>query len=712
MPTPTIAPFRVLSRRAAEAIGEVSSWGADHPWGAFAAALTPLGVTPSAGQLAALAALQDALDAGSSSVALEAAMSALPPRLYVVLRRLSAGWALDIAPARAAILLHAMGENPALESLRPMLGLPLSDPLLKEACAALAAGVDIPPHAGSLGEQLRAVAAESPRAEVRIQALRACDLRAEETRPRLGGPGPVEPPGPPPEPAPAPSFSSDQPWMAELVLIAKHTHVWLDQLSAQTGASVTTLDAIPDSALDALAERGINGLWLIGLWERSPASRRIKALRGDPDSAASAYALYDLEIAADLGGWPALRALRRRAWQRGIRLAADIVPNHTGLDSRLVVEHPEWFVQLSAPPYPGYTFDGPDLSGDPRLEIRIEDGYWASTDAAVVFQRVDASTGEARYLYHGNDGTHLPWNDTAQLDFLQPAVREAVIAQILAVAEEFPIIRLDAAMTLARQHVRRLWHPAPGDGGAVPSRSTHGVDEETFDAAMPGEFWREVMAAMRARAPDTLLLAEAFWMMEGTFVQHFGLHRVYNSAFMHMLRDGDNAGFRRLLREMDARVLERFANFMSNPDEATAAEQFGTGERYFGVTTLLATLPGLPLLGHGQVEGFTEKYGMEFLRPRVREVPDAQTVARHAREIAPLLRQRGRYARADTFEVLDLIGEDGAVCEDVIAFSTGDDAVIFNNSPRAVCGRMAGRSWELTPWACEVVSTAPALAER
>ncbi len=86
------------------------------------------------------------------------------------------------------------------------------------------------------------------------------------------------------------------------------------------------------------------------------------------------------------------------------------------------------------PPFPGYRFTGPDLSGDPRVSLRIEDGYWSRRDAAVVFQRRDTRTGETRYIYHGNDGTSMPWNDTAQLDFLRADVREAVIRTILDVA--------------------------------------------------------------------------------------------------------------------------------------------------------------------------------------------------------------------------------------------------------------------------------------
>ena len=92
---------------------------------------------------------------------------------------------------------------------------------------------------------------------------------------------------------------------------------------------------------------------------------------------------------------------------------------------------------------------------------------------------------------------------------------------------------------------------------------------------------------------------------------------------------------------------------MSNPDEKTAIEQFGKGDKYFGVATVLATLPGLPMLGHGQVQGFGEKYGMEFRRAMLDEQPDPWLVARHEREIFPLLHQRAWFAEAADFLLYD-----------------------------------------------------------
>ena len=107
---------------------------------------------------------------------------------------------------------------------------------------------------------------------------------------------------------------------------------------------------------------------------------------GEADAVASAYSLYSYDIAEDLGGWDALENLRWRAWQRGIRLSADMVPNHMGIDSTWVIEHPDWFLSLPYSPYPSYSFNSENLSDDPRVGIYLEDHYYDQTDAAVVFQ--------------------------------------------------------------------------------------------------------------------------------------------------------------------------------------------------------------------------------------------------------------------------------------------------------------------------------------
>jgi len=554
-------------------------------------------------------------------------------------------------------------------------------------------------HPHSLFEQLEFVRSRWGGfvASILLRLLTSLDMIREEQKPVFGVGGDAqsfvyEYHGPEYEIEPE-RFSQDEYWMPNLVLMAKNTYVWLDQLARKYKRPIQHLDQVPEEELALMGRWGFTGLWLIGLWERSQASQKIKQLRGNPEAVASAYSLYSYDIAADLGGDEAYQTLRAKAWRHGIRLASDMVPNHMGIDSRWVIEHPNWFVQLDYSPFPTYSFNGPNLSWDERVGIFIEDHYFDNTDAAVVFKRVDNWTGEARYLYHGNDGTSMPWNDTAQLNYLMDEVREAVIQTILHVARKFPIIRFDAAMTLAKRHYQRLWFPEPGGGGDIPSRAEHGLTKPQFDQVFPEEFWRQVVDRVAQEAPDTLLLAEAFWLMEGYFVRTLGMHRVYNSAFMNMMRDEKNQEYRLVIKntmEFDPEILKRFVNFMNNPDEKTAVEQFGKGDKYFGVCTVMATLPGLPMFGHGQIEGFAEKYGMEFRFPKWHEQVDAYLVERHEREIFPLLRKRYIFAESDQFRLYDFYNPEGFVNEDVYAYSNQSGSqralVVFHNRYASVSG--------------------------
>ena len=213
---------------------------------------------------------------------------------------------------------------------------------------------------------------------------------------------------------------------------------------------------------------------------------------------------------------------------------------------------------------------------------------------------------------------------------------------------------------------------------------------------MPEEFWREVVDLCAAEAPDTLLLAEAFWMMEGYFVRTLG-HAPRLQLGLHehaqaTRRTPSTARRSADTQEFDKDILKRFVNFMNNPDEETAVAQFGKGDKYFGVCTMMATMPGLPMFGHGQLEGFEEKYGMEYRRayrdetsrpaarraPRARDLPPAQAAP-------PLLGGRAlpplRPRRAE-----------GGVNENVFAYSNGDGGeralVVYNNRYAEARGRI------------------------
>ena len=202
--------------------------------------------------------------------------------------------------------------------------------------------------------------------------LRSLDVLGEERGRGPGGPGPspILDAETLAQPGEIEAFSPDSDWMPRVVLVAKSTYVWLSSSSAASGARCAASTRSRTRRSTSLPLRV----------QRPVADRAVAAQRGVADASssaaarstrvASAYALYDYVVADDLGGEAALarprgagRPRRASAWP------ATWCPTTSASTARWVIEHPEWFVQLDHPPYPGYRFDGPDLSSNPAMAV-------------------------------------------------------------------------------------------------------------------------------------------------------------------------------------------------------------------------------------------------------------------------------------------------------------------------------------------------------
>ena len=130
-------------------------------------------------------------------------------------------------------------------------------------------------------------------------------------------------------------------WRKRPVIYEIDTWVWLDELRARHGEAVT-LGTVPAQEWDALAELAVDAVWLMGVWERSPAGvavgnanpdlqaefRRVLPDYRPDDNLGSAYCVRDYVVAAGLGGPAALAQARAELNARGLRLVLDFVPNH------------------------------------------------------------------------------------------------------------------------------------------------------------------------------------------------------------------------------------------------------------------------------------------------------------------------------------------------------------------------------------------------
>ena len=196
-------------------------------------------------------------------------------------------------------------------------------------------------------------------------------------------------------------------WPAYPVIYEINTWVWLGELSRRYGETIT-LDAVPAGEWDALAGLGIDALWLMGIWERSPAGIRItmqhegivadckRALPdfSPEDNVGSPYCVRSYTVDARLGGPEGLAEASRMLAKRNIRLILDFVPNHVAPDHAWVAEHPEYFIQG----------DQEDFRKDPGSFILIENRVFA----------------------HGRDPHYPAWPDVVQLNAFHPEARQAL----------------------------------------------------------------------------------------------------------------------------------------------------------------------------------------------------------------------------------------------------------------------------------------------
>ncbi len=235
------------------------------------------------------------------------------------------------------LLLHLANINPAFEPFQEFFD---DSPLRKKSkysdlingCISKMSSIssmDVGPSSKgmSLYDLLRAPALEHPNSltdqlkfimehwgviisDFNLRMLKAFDSISEENKSSYSGPGQTHTQTYEHIEEDIENFSMDKHWMPNVMLIAKSTMVWLDQLSKKYKQKIDTLCKIPDEELDMLASRGFNGLWLIGLWNRSEASKKIKQKCGNPEAEASAYSLYNYDINQGLGGWSGIDDLK------------------------------------------------------------------------------------------------------------------------------------------------------------------------------------------------------------------------------------------------------------------------------------------------------------------------------------------------------------------------------------------------------------------
>jgi len=278
-----------------------------------------------------------------------------------------------------------------------------------------------------------------------------------------------------------------------------------------------------------------------------------------------------------------LAEFRARLAARGLRLMLDFVPNHTALDHPWVKARPDFYVQ-----------------GSEQARAAAPENYC----------RVETDQG-ARTLAYGRDPNFPGWPDTLQLDYANPALQTAKMAELLAIAEQCDGLRCDMAMLLLPEIFQRTW------------------------GLTPAPFWPAAIAAVRRAHPGFTFLAEAYWDLEWDLQQQ-GFDYCYDKCLYDRLRNSDAGALRaHLAAGLDYQ--DRLARFLENHDEPRAAASF-PWPRHQAAATVTYFAPGLRFFHQGQLEGARVRVPVHLRRGPV-EASDPDVVAFYDRLLAALKEQ-------------------------------------------------------------------------
>lgn len=370
--------------------------------------------------------------------------------------------------------------------------------------------------------------------------------------------------------------------------------VWLTDLGRRTGSTVD-LSAVPASEWDAIAGMGFDSVWLMGVWERSPAgiaiANRNQNLLADfrralpdfeaGDNVGSPYCVRRYVVDGHLGGPAGLASARSELSARGMRLLLDFVPNHVAPDHPWAPSHPEYFIHGTAE----------DAANDPASYIQMDGRVYAC----------------------GRDPFFPAWPDVLQLNAFDPALRQEVRTTLCGIAGQCDGVRCDMSMLVLNDVFERTWGDRAGSRPAT-------------------EYWADVIPAVKQANPDFLFIAEAYWDLEWQ-LQQLGFDFCYDKRLYDRL-EHENARNVRLHLCADPAYQDKLLRFIENHDEPRAASAFPAAKgRAAAVTS--ATLPGVRLFHEGQFEGRKVRVPV-FLRRRPDEAVDADVRDFYAKLLAAI----------------------------------------------------------------------------
>ena len=344
-----------------------------------------------------------------------------------------------------------------------------------------------------------------------------------------------------------------------------NTRVWIKKFNDNA-----KLSDIPDGYFEDIASKGINYIWLMGIWKTckdlipkycfepdlvSSYSKSLKDWKKN-DVIGSPFSIDEYAVDPSLGNFEDLKLLKEKLNSLGLKLILDFIPNHFGASTKLLHTKPDLFLQGNEE----------HLKTDPFTFFKF------SEKNELIFA-------------HGRDPLFPAWTDTVQVDYSNDDTRIFMTNQLLKLAEICDGVRCDMAMLPLNNVFANTWAGVLKNENCMKNKT---------------EFWLDTISEVKQKSPEFIFIAEAYWDLEWQ-LQQLGFDFTYDKRLLDRLDSDDFQGVREHLCA-DYEYQNKSVRFIENHDELRAVTKFGK-YKSLASAVVMSTIQGLKLYYDGQFEG-------------------------------------------------------------------------------------------------------------
>ncbi len=365
-----------------------------------------------------------------------------------------------------------------------------------------------------------------------------------------------------------------------------NTRVWIKRFA--DGKQAVTLSDVPTSYWNELKEKGIDFVWLMGVWRTNLTAVKKYAFEENlvndykfalknwspKDVIGSPYAIDVYQVNEALGDFNDLLNIKKELNKRGMKLILDYVPNHFNAETILLKTHPDLFLYAGKEHY--------------------------ENDNHTYFKPFE---DHELYFAHGRDPFFPAWQDTVQVNYFSVNARDFMATTLIKLTELCDGLRCDMAMLALNNVFENTWGSTLKEMGFEKPKE---------------EFWKTAIELVRKKRNDFLFISEVYWDLEWE-MQQLGFDYTYDKKLTDRLRYGHAQEVREHLNAT-VEYQHKSVRFIENHDEKRSITIFGKNKTK-AAAIIISTIQGLKFYHDGQFEGKRIKLPVQLGREPI-EKPD------------------------------------------------------------------------------------------